>query len=134
MCPEQVAGTRAARLLTRVDGPLLAAELRNETKQGFSLHTGRARIEILAQDFRLVRGYSLLCAVCDEIASMGTDPETHIKSDQELMTVLRPALVNSGGRLICVSTPYRQAGHVWNTYKSCFGNPNATVLVWKATA
>ena len=111
------------------DTPLLRAELVRETRGGFELKTGIA-IEIMAGDWRTVRGYTLVAAVVDEAAFFGLDSESKVKSDTELMRALRPALATVGGKLIAISTPYARKGWTWQTYKHHHGNEEGSTLVW----
>ncbi len=113
------------------DTPMLHAEIVGETKEGFELRNG-TRIEILAGDFRTVRGYTLLAAVVDEIAFFGLDDESKVKSDTELVRAIKPSLATVGGRLICISSPYARKGWCWKTYQKNFGNDHGRVLVLNA--
>jgi phage terminase large subunit-like protein len=89
--------------------PLLANEVENETQSGFELKSG-IRIEILAGDWRTVRGFSLVCAVVDEICFFGHDAESKVKSDSELVRAIKPGLASIGGKLIGISSPYAKLG------------------------
>ena len=109
--------------------PLLANELERETQHGFDLKSGN-RIEILAGDFRTIRGYTLLAAIVDEIAFFGIDDESKIKSDTELVRAIKPSLVTVGGKLYCISSPYAKKGWCYKTYKRHFGSEKGTTLVW----
>ena len=111
------------------DTPMLAREIVKDYRDGFKLNNG-VRIAILTADFRLVRGFSLLAAVCDEAAFLGTDAESKVKSDDELITALKPSLASCNGRLIVISSPYARKGFCWNTYKRYFGKNTAPTLVW----
>lgn len=85
--------------------PLLAAEVIQEDREGFDLRHD-VRIQILAGDFRVVRGFTLLAAIVDELCFFGFDAESKVKSDQELITALKPALATCRGKLIGISSPY----------------------------
>lgn len=111
--------------------PILHAEVAAETKEGFELNSG-TRIEILAGDWRTVRGYSLDCAVIDECAFFGYDDESRIRSDTELVRAIKPSLATVGGKLICISSPYARKGWCWNQYRKHYGQDGANVLVWNA--
>lgn len=109
--------------------PMLAAEVANETKEGFDLNSG-TRIEILTGDFRSVRGFTLLAVIVDEAAFFGFDAESKVRSDTELIRALKPSLATVGGKLIAISTPYAQRGWCFQQHKRYFGNDSGRVLVW----
>jgi hypothetical protein len=110
------------------DTDLLRGEVVDETKEGFDLQNGN-RIEILAGDWRTIRGYTLLAAIVDEAAFFGLDDESKIKSDTELIRALKPALATVGGRLIAITSPYARKGWCWKTYQKHFGKNDAKTLV-----
>ena len=72
------------------DVPILAGEVAKETREGFELNNGN-RIEILAGDWRTVRGYTLIAAIVDEICFFGYDSESKVKSDSELIRAIKPS-------------------------------------------
>ncbi len=109
--------------------PILKPVVANETKDGFHLRNG-IRIEILAGDFRTVRGYSNACVIIDEAAFFGVDDDAKIKSDTELVRAIKPSLATLGGKLIAISSPYARKGWTWKTYEKNWGNDNGTALVW----
>src|SRR5206468_3311357 len=96
--------------------PLLAGEVADETREGFELNNG-TRIEILAGDWRTIRGYTLLAAIVDEAAFFGYDAECKVKSDTELVRAIKPSLATVGGKLICISSPYARKGWCYTTHK-----------------
>lgn len=103
------------------DVPMLRNEVVAETQSSFDLRSG-IRIEILAGDFRIVRGFTLVAAIVDEAAFFGTDADAKVKSDTELIRALKPALATTGGRLIAISSPYARRGWCWTSYQKHFGN------------
>jgi Terminase large subunit, T4likevirus-type, N-terminal len=114
------------------DTPLLQTAVHGktrETKEGFLLTNGVA-IDILAGDWRTVRGFTLLAAIVDEAAFFGYDVESKVKSDSELIRALKPALATIGGKLIAITTPYAQKGWCYSQWKRHHGNPKGKVLVW----
>lgn len=110
------------------DPPVLAAEVVRETPDGFELRNN-VRIEIMAGDFRSIRGYTLLAAIVDEVAFFGIEDEAKIKSDTELIRAIQPALATVGGKLIAISSPYARKGWTWKTYQRHYGNPTGRTLV-----
>ena len=111
------------------DLPMFAPELANENEGGFTLRDG-TRIEIMAGNYRSVRGYTLLSVIVDEICFFNFE-ESKV-SDVELIRALKPALATTGGKLICISSPYARRGWAFQTHKRNFGNPAAKTLVWTA--
>jgi hypothetical protein len=111
--------------------PLLAGEVIDETKDGFELKSG-VRIEILAGDFRSIRGFSVMACVVDEVCFFGYDADSKVKSDTELVRAIKPALATLGGKIICISSPYARKGWAFRQYEANFSNDNATTLVWNA--
>ena len=117
---------RYARALLRI--PLLANLVEAETAETISLANG-IEIEISTASYRTVRGYTLLGALCDEIAFWSVEGSTN--PDTEIITALRPGLATTGGLLLCASSPYARRGALWNAYRRHFGK-DGPVLVWKA--
>lgn len=112
------------------DGELFAHEIVGETKQGFELAGGKVRIEILAGDFRTVRGYTTLAVVVDEVAFMGLDEDARVRSDTELIRAVKPSLATVGGKLIAISSPYAKKGWTYKTHQKHFANDLGKTLVW----
>lgn len=108
---------------------LLRREIVRETKEGFDL-SNNISIEILAGDFRTIRGFTLVAAVIDETAFFGLDDEAKVKSDTELIRAVKPALASVQGRLIAISSPYARRGWCYSTHKRHFENDGGSVLVW----
>lgn len=113
--------------------PLLRQQLVRETATSFELVNG-TRVEILAGDFRTIRGYTLLAAIVDEICFFGFDAESKVKSDTELIRAILPGLATTRGKLIAISSPYARRGWSYRQYQKCFGNDGATTLVWNAAS
>lgn len=109
--------------------PILKGEIVDEGKESFTLRNG-IEIQTLTGDYRTVRGFSLLCAVVDEICFFGLAEENKVKSDTELVTALRPGLATTGGRLICIGSKYTPRGWAYSTAKRSFANDASKVLVW----
>jgi hypothetical protein len=87
-------------------------------------------VKVATCDFRTLRGYTIVCAVCDEMAfwrSEGMNPAA------EILTALRPALATVPGSLLLgISSPYSKSGPLWDNFRSRFGVDDPDVLVWKA--
>ncbi len=113
--------------------PILQNSIARETAEGFDLTNGN-RIEILAGDWRTIRGYTLLACIVDEAAFFGVDEESKVKSDSELIRAIKPALATVRGKLIAISSPYARRGWCYETWKKNFGNDKGKVLVWKCSS
>ncbi|MBA7673324.1 hypothetical protein ES703_81519 [subsurface metagenome] len=111
--------------------PLLQNEIVAEQKGGFLLSNGVV-VEILAGDWRSVRGYTLLAAIVDELCFFGLDVESKVRSDTELIRAIKPSLATTQGRLICISSPYAKKGRAFKWFKQNFGNDAGKVLVWNS--
>jgi hypothetical protein len=118
-----------AALLREV--PMLAALIVRETDDTLDLSNG-VTIEIAVASFRSVRGYTLIAALCDEIAFWRTD-ESSSNPDVEILAALRPAMATiPGSMLLCASSPYARRGTLWTTFRKHFGRVDSPVLVWRA--
>lgn len=91
----------------------------------------RTSIEIVTSSFKSVRGYSVGCCVCDELAFWPT--EDSVSPDKEIIDGLRPGLGRvPGSLLLCISSPYARRGVLWEAHKKFYGQENDRVLIWVA--
>jgi hypothetical protein len=109
--------------------PLLENEIEDESREGFTLTNGN-EIQIMAGDWRTVRGFTLLAAIVDEAAFFGYDEECRVRSDTELIRAIKPALATVGGKLIAITTPYAQKGWCWTQFRKNMQNDDGKTLVW----
>lgn len=112
-----------------LDTPMLRAQVVGETATSFELRTG-VKVEIMAGDWKTVRGYTLLAAIVDEVCFFGYEAEAKVRSDTELVRAIRPSLATVGGRLVAISSPYAKRGWAYLQWKRNFGNEKGRVLVW----
>jgi hypothetical protein len=129
------ADRRQARVLLRyvkafIEGvPMLRQMVENITADAIELNNG-ITIEIHTASFRSVRGYTVVAALCDEIAFWRSEDSAN--PDTEILAALRPAMATITDALIlCFSTPYARRGVLWNAYRQHFGK-GGDVLVWQA--
>jgi len=89
-------------------------------------------IAIKTCNFRSIRGYTVLAAICEEIAFWRD--ENSANPAQEVMAALRPAQATiPESMVIGISTPYSRSGVLWDQYRTNFGSVNDnTPLVWRA--
>jgi hypothetical protein len=93
----------AHALLTRI--PMLAELIERETAEAIDLTNG-VTVEIMAASFRSVRGYTLIAALCDEIAFWRSDDSAN--PDVEIIAALRPQYKTLAvDKLLTVPTPTR---------------------------
>jgi hypothetical protein len=117
----------AVALLREV--PMLKALIVRETAEAIDLKNG-ITIEILTASFRTVRGYTLIAALCDEIAFWRSDESAN--PDSEIIGAIRLAMATiPGAMLLCASSPYARRGALWTAFRKFFGK-DSPVLLWKA--
>ena len=75
--------------------PMLAQTIEGERQEAIDL-SNRVTIEIHTASFRTVRGYTIVAALCDEIAFWRT--EDSASPDTEIIAALRPAMATVPGR------------------------------------
>jgi hypothetical protein len=110
---------------------LLRSAIANRTQDTITLKTG---VRIAAYPCRApsVRGLRARSAVCDELAFYRSSDGN--PADTEMLRALRPTLATTGGRLVMISSPYGQAGALWDTHRRHYGRDDSPVLVWQASA
>jgi hypothetical protein len=130
------ADKRQARTIMRyVQGLLhgvvmLENMIQSETAESFELKN-RVTIEISAASYKRTRGYTLVAALCDELAFWQIDEEA-AEPDRAILDALRPGMATiPNSMLLCASSPYAKRGALWDAYTRHFGK-NSDVLVWQA--
>jgi hypothetical protein len=109
------------------DIPLLRSLVKRETSDGLELTTG-AELDVLAGNFRNVRGRSVACVILDECAFWRS--EFTASPDVECYQALVPSLATiSGSMMIGISTPYRRAGLLYQKHRDHFGVDDDDCLV-----
>jgi hypothetical protein len=86
--------------------------------------------EIHVASFRSSRGYTLIAALCDEIAFWRSEESAN--PDRDILRSLRPGLATTNGMLLCASSPYAQRGEMWNALRRHFSKDDSDVLYWRA--
>ena len=138
MLPVIAAGRKQARTVMRyMTGlinavPMLRQMLASEpTKEAIEL-TNRVTIEVLTASVAAVRNYTMVSAVCDEIAFWPTD-EDGANPDVEILNALRPCMGTiPDSILIALSSPYARRGTLWDAHHEHFGHDDDETLVWQA--
>jgi hypothetical protein len=89
-------------------------------------------IEIHSASFRAVRGYSVVAALCDEIAFFPNTDDA-ADPDTEILNAIRPGMATvPGSMLLCASSPYARRGELWNAHRKHYGRDGDPILVWVA--
>jgi phage terminase large subunit-like protein len=98
-----------------------------ERSEEVELTTGIS-IVCYACSYSTVRGPSVVCAICDEMA-FWHHKETAANPEEEVLAALRPAMVTfSTSKLIKISTPYRKEGVLWREFQE---RAELEQLVWQ---
>jgi hypothetical protein len=110
--------------------PALAAMVCSRTTESVTLNN-RVVVEVHTASWRGIRGYTLVAAVCDEIAFWRVEGAAN--PDHEILTGLRPGMATvPGALLLCISTPYAHRGALYDAHRKHFGRDGDSVLVWQA--
>ena len=112
---------------------LLKRMIISETKGSISLSNG-IDIETITANYRHVRGFSIVAAICDEVAFWWLDSDS-ANSDVEVLSAMRPGLARVPGSVLWViSSPHVTRGALYESNKKYFGNDESDhVLFWKAS-
>lgn len=90
----------------------------------------RITIAIHPASFRSVRGLSVVCCICDEIAFWWTE-DNYANPDVEVIRAVRPAMATfPHGKLLMVSSPYTMGGVLWDAWRN--RDTDEHTLVWHA--
>ena len=111
--------------------PLLARHVVASTAHEIVLDN-RITIAIHPSSFRSIRGLSVVCCICDEIAFWWTE-EGYANPDAEVIRAVRPAMATfPNPKLLLVSSPYTRSGVLWDLWQKRDSDMDA--LVWHATS
>jgi len=107
----------------------LAAMVKQETKEAIELKNN-VNISVKTSNFRTVRGFTIVCAIMEEIAFWRSEESAN--PDREILAAIRPALATvPESLLIGISTPYARAGVLWEQFKSNWGKTGGP-FIWRA--
>jgi hypothetical protein len=99
--------------------PILAQLVTSRTADTIEL-SNRIVVEVRAASYRRLRGITAVAVVASEVA-FWHDDETSSNPAEEILAAVRPALSTTGGPLLMISTPYRKAGVLWETFDRHYG-------------
>jgi hypothetical protein len=118
----------ARALLTHV--PALAKLVERADNDTITLTNGIS-IEIMTASYRSTRGYTIIAALCDEIAFWRTE-ETAANPDVEILDAVRPAMATiPGAMLLVASSPYAKRGALFEADRKHYGREGDPSLVWR---
>ncbi len=107
--------------------PMLQSQIVDRAADRLDLANG-ITIEIHTASFRAVRGYTVIGAVCDEVAFWANEDSAN--PDTEILNALRPAMATiEGAPLICISSPFARRGELYRAYQEHYGVDGDDVLV-----
>lgn len=110
---------------------ILRAMIEKETREEIHLKN-RVTISVKTCSYRTLRGYTILCAILEEIAFWRSEESAN--PDREVLAAIRPALATvPDSLLIAISTPYSRTGILWEQFKNYYGR-SGKVLVWKSAS
>lgn len=110
--------------------PAFAGEVARQTADTIELKNG---VALSAYPCRppALRGLRACVVVCDELAFFTTTDGR--PTDQEMLRVARGRVATTGGSVIVLSSPYAQAGALYELHQKHYGQ-DSDVLVWQASA
>lgn len=109
--------------------PILRSLIRTVTADEIRL-AGNIAIAVHTNNYRTVRGRTLLACIFDEVGFWRD--ETTTLPDVETYRAVIPALATTGGMLIGISSPYAQRGLLFTKHRDHFGQDDPDVLVVQA--
>jgi hypothetical protein len=110
--------------------PILAKAIVATRADAIELANG-VILEVHTASFRAIRGYTLIGAVCDELAFWRSEESAN--PDVEIVNALRPAMATvPGALLLAISSPYARRGVLFDMHNRHFGQDGDPILVWQA--
>ena len=106
------------------EGAVLRGLLVNATSDELEL-VNNVVVRIKSASFRGIRGFTLLCAICDEISFWmleGANPAG------EILRAMRPGLATTRGMLLCLSSPHGKSGPLYEASKELWGVDDGRAL------
>jgi hypothetical protein len=111
--------------------PALARLVKHIGDDFIELHNNTV-VEVHTNNYRSVRGRSLLCVLCDEVAFWRS--EDSLSPDFETAGAVAPGLARiPGSMLILISTAHKRSGLLYQKWKDFYGKNDDIVLVVRGT-
>lgn len=117
-------------ILARLENsPTLRKLIQGEPRADEVDLTNGITIAVWPCSFRSIRGISIVCAICDEIA-FWRDDVTGANPATEVLRAIRPAMATfPNAKLVKISSPYAKQGVVWDDWQA--RHKRDDVLVWR---
>ena len=112
--------------------PSLKALVKREVSDGFELANG-VDIAIATNDYRSIRGRTVLCVIADEVAFWKSESTT-APDFETYRAVRRGMLTLPESMLIGITSPHRRAGLAYERWAKHFGRESPDVLVIQAAS
>ena len=110
--------------------PMLAAMIVRQDAETIELDNSII-IEITTANYRTIRGYTVVAALCDEIAFWRSEESNN--PAEEILAALRPAMATIPGALLLgLSSPYKRSGPLYEAHKRHYAKDDSNVLVIQA--
>lgn len=107
--------------------PMLAAMIVRQDAESIDLDN-HVSIEITTGSYRTIRGFTVVAALCDEIAFWRSEDSAN--PAEETLSALRPAMSTvPGALLIGLGTPYKRSGPLYDAYKKHYGQDSPVLVV-----
>ncbi|MGC4097339.1 MAG: hypothetical protein QM706_09500 [Nitrospira sp.] len=107
--------------------PMLAAMIERQDSESIDLDN-RVSIEIMTASYRTIRGYTVVAALCDEIAFWRSEESAN--PAEEILAALRLAMSTIPGALLLgLSSPYKRSGPLYESYRRHFGHPSPVLVI-----
>jgi hypothetical protein len=107
--------------------PVLRKLVRRELIDGLELTNG-VEIIVGTNDYRALRGRTIVCAILDEAAFYAGDE--YASSDREVYNAILPGLATvPGSKLVMISTPWKRAGLLYDLWAKYFAKDDPDILV-----
>jgi hypothetical protein len=110
--------------------PMLTAMILRQDAEAIDLDNGIS-IEIMTASYRSIRGRTVVVFIGEETPFWRD--ENSANPAEEILAAVRPAMANiPGALLICIGSPYRRSGVVYDAYKRHYGKDESSILVVQA--
>ena len=111
--------------------PMFKAMVERDTGEALEL-SNRMSLVVVANDFRSIRGRTIVAAIFDELAYWRNEVTSN--PDLEVYRAVKPALASMpGSLLIGISSPYRRAGLLWRKHRKHWGKAGSVLVVQAQT-
>jgi hypothetical protein len=117
--------------LEALDLPLFQGETTRETTTTRELG-GRVTVAVYPCRPSAIRGIRAVAVIIDELAFFITSEGR--PTDTEMLRAARARVATTAGKVFILSSPYAQAGALWELHRRHYGREEAATLVWAASS